>query len=40
MVRAGVMADGDHQLGLIEVVQRDGPFPDADRTGKPTLVAS
>ena len=32
MVGAGVVADGDHQLGLIEVVQRDGAFPDANRT--------
>ena len=34
MVRTGVMADGDHQLRLVEVVQRDGPFPDANRTGQ------
>ena len=32
MVGAGVVADGDHQLGLIEVVQRDCAFPDANRT--------
>ena len=34
MVSAGVMADRDHQFSLIKVIQRDGPFPNPDRTGQ------
>ena len=31
VVGARIMADGDHQLGLVKIVERDGAFTNADR---------
>ena len=31
VVGARIMADGDHQLGLVKIVEGDGAFTNADR---------
>ncbi len=40
VVGARIMADGDHQLGLVKIVEETVPLPMPIDCGRPTLVDS
>jgi hypothetical protein len=40
MVGSGIVADGDHQLGLVKVIEETVPLPMPIDCGRPTLVDS